>query len=322
MRYFLDLVGQPTRETEVAPDEVAPEINLSRRNFLIYSAALPSVLSLGLVPGVSEAARRGSPRLEQRIEHYVKGLRLRGMIRPYERTAWSVYDFRLNKKLVSINEDTPLQSASMIKPFVALAFFYRVRESSRRYRYDRKTQSIMEAMIRRSSNSATNYFIERVGRRPKDVERILKSNAPGVFRQTRIIEKIPPGGKTYLNQASAHDYSRFLYGVWHNRFPFSQEMKRLMSLPNKDRIYDGAERIPQGTRVYDKTGTTAKLCGNMGILDAQGRDGRRYPYTFIAIIERTSRARNYGRWIRSRSDVIREVSNLVYSDLKHVHNLV
>jgi beta-lactamase class A len=161
-----------------------------------------------------------------------------------------------------------------------------------------------------------------IGNRPRDVERILKSNAPGVFQQTRIVERIPRSGRTYRNKASAHDYSRFLYGVWYDRFPFSRELKKFMSMPNKDRIYHGAERVPQGTRVYDKTGTTARLCGNMGIVVARGRNGRAYPYTFIAIIEKSRRARPFGRWVRARSEAIREVSNIVYTDLKKVHNLV
>jgi beta-lactamase class A len=210
----------------------------------------------------------------------------------------------------------------MIKPFIALAYFYKVKENSQRYRYDRKHRAIMEAMIRRSSNVATNHIMNLIASKPKDVERILKANAPEVFRQTSIVEKIPVNGRTYRNKASAHDYSRFLYGLWYDKFPLSRELKNLMHLPNKDRIYHGAESIPRTTRVYDKTGTTARLCGNMGILEARGRDGRSYPYTFIGIIQKSTRARQYGSWMRSRGDIIREVSNIVYTDLKGVHNLV
>ena len=98
-------------------------------------------------------------------------------------------------------------------------------------------------------------------------------------------------------------------------------MKRLMALPNRDRVYTGAKRIPKGTLVYDKTGSTAMLCGQIAILVARGKDGRRYAYTLIGIIERSSRTRSYGSWINARADVIREVSNMVYGDLKKKHNL-
>ena len=319
MRYFLDLIDKSLNESEAGS-----ETDLTRRRFLIYSTALSCGVALGALPadGIAAPSSDAILRLERKIEGYIGSQRQAGRIRHDERTAWSIYDFRMGKKLVSINEDTPFQSASMIKPFIALAYFYKVKENSRRYRYDREHRAIMEAMIRHSSNIATNHIMNLIARKPYDVERILKANAPGVFRQTSIVERIPVNGRTYRNKASAHDYSRFLYGLWYDKFPFSRELKDLMHLPNKDRIYHGADRIPRTTRVYDKTGTTAKLCGNMGILEAWGRDGRSYPYTFIGIIQKSTRARRYGPWMRSRGDVIREVSNIVYTDLKRVHNLV
>jgi beta-lactamase class A len=150
---------------------------------------------------------------------------------------------------------------------------------------------------------------------------ILKNRAPGVFRQLSIVERIPRNGRSYRNRASAHDYSRFLYALWTRRLPDSDELLRLMGLSNSDRLFRGARRIPHGTRVYDKTGTTARLCGDMGILVGKGRDGRSYPYTMIGIIERKERASSLRSWIDSRGDVIREVSNIVYSYLKKKHRL-
>jgi beta-lactamase class A len=75
--------------------------------------------------------------------------------------------------------------------------------------------------------------------------------------------------------------------------------------------------VPEGTRVYNKTGSTAMCCGDMGILVARGRDGRTYPYVVVGIIESGKRnTSNYSSWISRRADVIREVSNLVYLDMK------
>jgi len=260
--------------------------------------------------------------LEKKIDCYIKGLRRKGIISSDEETAWSVYDFTMEEKLVSINEDIPHQSASMIKPFIALAFFCKRDENKKNFKYFRKRVRRMEAMIRRSSNSATNYFIHLIGKTPREVENVLRGNYPGIFKDTRIVEYIPKNGRTYQNKASAKDYSRFLYALWHNQLPYSNEIKRLMRLPNNDRIYKGAKRVPAGTLVYDKTGTTARLCGNMGILVAKGKDGRRYPYTLIGIIEKSERARNYPRWKASRSNIIRSVSNIVYGELRKKHNLI
>jgi len=136
------------------------------------------------------------------------------------------------------------------------------------------------------------------------------------------VESIPANGRTYRNQASAHDYSRFLYALWHDRLPFAEELREIMSLPNPDRIYQGVDSIPRTAKVYDKTGSTARLCGNMGIIEVPGIGGLHYPYTFISIIERPSRVRHYERWITRRSDAIRAVSELVYQDMKQRHWLV
>ena len=263
--------------------------------------------------------------LEQNINTYIRGLRTQGVIDDDETTAWSVYDFTSHQKLVSINEDIPHQSASMIKPFVGLAYFYQLKENPKKYRYTQKRRWQIQAMLNHSSNSATNYFIDLVGHAshnpPLRVETILKTQAPDIFRQTAIVEHIPANGKTYRNLASARDYSRFLYALWHDRFPFSQELKRLMSLPNADRMIDGVEQIPEGTIVYDKTGTTARLCGNMGIIEAQGKNGDSYPYTFIAIIEKRHSAKNFGDWIARRGQLIRTISGMVYSTMKKRYNL-
>ncbi|MEE4376755.1 MAG: serine hydrolase [Candidatus Competibacteraceae bacterium] len=297
-------------------------IDPSRRRFLFTATAVSSLALFGGLPELASAYSAYPAGLEKKIEQHIKLLRQRGVISSREKTAWSVYDFTTQKKLVSINENAPFQSASMIKPFIALAFFQQLRTG--RVRYDRVARAKMEAMIQRSSNSATNYFINLLGGRrgPQQVERILRRNNPGMFQQTRIVERIPTNGRTYRNKASARDYSRFLYALWHDKLPYSREIKRLMRLPNKDRIYNGAEKVPPGTMIYDKTGTTSRLCGDMGIVVARGRNGRPHPYTFIAIIERSSRAKNLGHWSSTRGNVIRQVSSIVYTELKKTHNLV
>lgn len=256
--------------------------------------------------------------LEQKIESYVRSKRKEGGLASDEATSWSVYDFTSNTKLVTINEDIARQAASMIKPFVALAFFH---ESERgRYIYGPKTRILMERMIQHSSNSSTNKLIELLGG-PKAVDQILRGNYSSIFKQTRIVESIPAGGRTYRNLASAHDYSRFLFSLWKGRLPNSREIRRLMALPNRDRLYDGVPNIPKGTLVYHKTGTTSRLCGDFGILAARGHNGKRYPYTVVAIIEKRSRTRNLTSWINSRGNVIRHISAMVYDELKAKHNL-
>jgi beta-lactamase class A len=256
--------------------------------------------------------------LEAAVESYIKQLRREGKLAPDERTGWSVYDFTTGKKLVTINEDMQFQTASLVKPFIAAAFFYKAENGE--LVYGPKSRRHMRRMIQHSDNRSTNWVLRQVGG-PDAVQRILKENYPGIFQETHLVEYIPAGGRTYRNKASIHDYSRFLYALWTEELPGSREIKRLMALPGSDRIYTGVKDVPKGTEIYNKTGSTARLCGDMGILNVKGRDGKRYPYTLIGVIEKQNRASNYTAWIRSRSDVIRNVSNIVYKSIAARHQL-
>jgi len=256
--------------------------------------------------------------LELAVEKYIKRMRSKGMITRDERTAWSVYDFTSGAKLVGINEDIQFQAASLVKPFFALAFFHRVKVDG--ISYGPKSRRHMRRMIQYSNNASTNWIMRRVGG-PAAIQRILKQNYSGIFKDTRIVEYIPAGGRTYGNKASVHDYSRFLYALWQGGIPGASEIKRLMALPGPDRLYTGASAIPKGTQVYNKTGSTAHVCGDMGILVVRGKNGRRYPYILVGVIEKQKRARNYGSWINSRGNVIRRISNLVYQGIRQHHGI-
>ena len=256
--------------------------------------------------------------LELAVEDYIKQLRKKGKLAKDERTGWSVYDFTTGEKLVTINEDVQFQAASLVKPFIALAFFHQVKQG--KLIYGPKSRRHMERMIHRSNNPSTNWVMRQVGG-PNAVERILKRHYPGIFKDTRIVEYIPAGGRTYRNKASAHDYSRFLHALWKKEIPHAKEISRLMALPGADRILTDVEAIPHGTEVFNKTGSTSRLCGDMGIVIVEGQDGKRYPYTLIGIIEKKVAAKNYTAWIRSRSDVIRKVSNIVYKGIAQQHDL-
>ncbi len=276
-------------------------------------------------PVAAHPQSRRTTTLNATILRYLRDLRRVGRLAANERTAWLVYDFTSQRYLASINAGVPYQSASMIKPFIALAFFDKVRDGTLQYTADRRAR--MEAMIQRSDNQAANYFIallDQTSRRsgPAEAEYTLKRRQPSIFRHTRIVERIPPGGRSYRNRASAVDYHRFLAALWYDQLPYSAELKRLMHLPNRDRIYTNASGVARQTQVFDKTGTTARLCGNMGILVARGHDGRSYPYTFIGIIEKSRSASDYGSWKDARGDVIRTVSGIAYRHLRQLHDLV
>jgi beta-lactamase class A len=252
--------------------------------------------------------------LQSRIDNHIKGLRSKGVLRGDEKTAWLVYDFTDGRELANINDKTPLQAASMIKPYLALALFHEVKAG--RLEYGTTARRHVELMIQKSNNDSTNWVMRQTGG-PAATEALLKRYYPELCQNISLVEYIPEGGKTYRNRGSASDYARFLHALWYKQLPMSEEMLRTMALPGIDRLYTDVKSVPEGTRVYNKTGSTAMCCGDMGILVARGRDGRTYPYVVVGIIESGKRnTSNYSSWISRRADVIREVSNLVYLDMK------
>jgi len=255
--------------------------------------------------------------IEKAVENYIAQLRADGRLADDERTGWSVYDLTTGEELVTINEDDQFQAASLIKPFIAAAFFHKVEKGD--FIYGAKSRRHMRRMIQHSNNSSTNWVMRQIGG-PAAVQRILQENYPAIFQDTRIVEFIPAGGRTYRNKASVHDYSRFLYALWNEKIPGASEIQRLMALPGSNRIYKSARDIPAGTTVYNKTGSTARLCGDMGILIVKGPDGKSYPYIVVGVIEKQHKAKNYTAWIRSRGNIIGDVSDIVYQGIARHHD--
>ncbi|MCB9681021.1 MAG: serine hydrolase [Alphaproteobacteria bacterium] len=256
--------------------------------------------------------------LGEQINDRVQDLRRRGQVSSVERTAWVVYDLVAEQTLAAINADRPMQAASMIKPFVALAFFHQV--SKGRLVYGSTSTSHVERMIRDSSNTSTNWVMKAVGG-PAACQRILDQAYGSIARNVRIVEYIPAGGCTYRNLSSGNDYVRLLKALWHDDVPYAKELRRVMNLPGPDRLFRDVPDIPAGTEVYNKTGTTAMCCGDMGILVARSRGGERVPYILVGIIERSVRTDSYTAWQQSRGNVIRAISGLTYRWLKPRYDL-
>jgi beta-lactamase class A len=260
-----------------------------------------------------KAAQRRS--LEALVQEHIRQLHRQGRLAKDENTAWSVYDFTSGEKLMEINADIKLQAASLIKPFVALAYMHQVKLGL--MAYDDLARSRLERMIQHSDNNATNWALRRLGG-PAAVQSLLRRNYGTLLANVEIVEYIPQGGRTYRNKASVSDYSRFLLALWRDELPGAGEIKRLMALPKRDRLRTGTD-LPQDTEDFSKTGSTSHLCGDIGVLSAKGPDGRQYAYALVGIIEKRHAARHYFRWLHSRGDIIREMSGMVYRVIANMH---
>lgn len=301
---------------------------ISRRDFLrlflgsgvlIGCGAINSLLAQELkytiTPVFKSAVNlKTNSNLEEIMEAYLIKMKREGILLDDERLAYNVYDFQTKEKIIGINDTEAFQAASMMKPFVALAFFQKLAETG--LNYDHKLRQYMRLMIEKSNNLATNKLMAFLGG-PEKIEKILRDNYSSIFKQTKIVEYIPDKGRTYLNKASAEDYSRFLYALWTNSLPFSDEIKHHMERTSKGRLYEGTH-IPRGTEVYNKTGTTAMLYGDMGIFNILNYNGTKKAYSLVAMVERKNRIseKESGLWKLRKKELLRGVSDIVYTEMK------
>jgi len=257
--------------------------------------------------------------LQKQLRIFIAKLKAENKLSMDDEVGIYVFDISKGEKLVGINEDEPLQAASMIKPIVALAFFHQVEHGYLSYTEESKRK--MQAMIQRSRNGSTNWIMEKIGG-PEKVQEILDNNYNMLFSATKVVEYIPLDGKTYLNKASVKDYSRFLYSLWNRLLPYSDEFLRLMSLENRDMVSHGVEGMPGGVMVYDKTGSTGQVTGDIAIIEPQSKNGRKCPYILICVIQCHTIAPNYTIWHKKTKAIIREISSIVYADIKKRYNLM
>ena len=258
--------------------------------------------------------------LEATIDRYIKRLRFKGILANTDRTSFVVYDVTKQKKVVSINEDRTMMAASLIKNFIMLAYFHEVEH--KRLEHTNENRRQLRLMIQKSANTSTNYFIKLLGG-PRGVDRILKRNYP-YFKQTRIVEYIPAGGRTYRNTTTARELNKFYNQLWLGNLPYSDKMKYYLGLPNGDRMHDKT-CIPSNVRVYHKTGTVYGLVADSGVLAIIDSQGKQRAYIFTGMIEDQTKTNNRNRseafwsWVGRRSNTLRRISEAVYEYIYEVH---
>ena len=254
------------------------------------------------------------------------------------KTSWIVYDRFNNHLEASINGNIGRQAASMVKPFIALAYLHSIQHGN--LAYDNLARFHMEKMISESDNWSTNWVMQKIGG-PNSVQKILQDYYGNIFKKVQIkdyepldlkeriktgilkFDNVPSGTDFYANTAAANDYRRFLEAIMNKEVYGWQEIKRLMSMPKKDRIITGTNNIPEGTIVWDKTGTHGRVCGNFGYVEAMGEDGGTKPYTFIGIIEKPIRVedQDYNIWKDVCESAMRRISDKVYLFMQKKNNL-
>lgn len=338
-RGLTNLLGQiPIEERSIVPERqlITPDNsgNMDRRDFLskaglVGVGAFTGLASLAtLVSGCSwfsDDDPSESPDwqvLRKEIKDYTKRQRGNSMLDDLqeEEISWLLYDITTEQELVAINTDVARLTASMIKPFVALAFFD---QSPNALRYDDIAKSAMERMLVRSSNGSYNWLVNQL-KGPEVTNNLLRSKYSKIFKELELVEYIPIAeeiaGQTYRNRASPNDYRRFLEQLYNHRLPNSDKILRFMKNHNRSWITND---VASNTKVYDKTGSTGKSMGNMGLFVGEDQEGVEKPYIIVGVIERTRRVpdADYGLWVHNRGIVLSSVAAMMHRVMKERYEL-
>jgi len=139
------------------------------------------------------------------------------------------------------------------------------------------------------------------------------------FRETRIKELIPRDGRTYHNTTSARDLSALLRRIHQQQLvnpPADREMLQLLKRSYHTRLRAAGM---EGIEIANKTGYVYGLNGDAGIVFMKDKEGKEHPYVVAVLIEDKSKpgARQRGSsWGKSRSKMIKEVSEIVYKEMR------
>jgi beta-lactamase class A len=260
-------------------------------------------------------------------EETIAAARKTGTLRSFDRVGAVVVDSASGKALVCIEPDTPMQTASMIKVDIALAYATRnapqpetFAELLRRIAnnewnaepltftpaFQGAAVDSLQKMLHASSNTATNYFLRELGG-PRTTDSILKTNYPDVFRATVVAESIPVQrrpkniyGRTYGNLASQADNVRVVQLLASGSVPGSQDILGAMRNSSYSRVTRHA-RLPSTALLAreSKTGTTGRVLGEMGRLQVKDANGNVRTLFFSYAIDRTDEfnpATSFGKY--------------------------
>ncbi len=252
-------------------------------------------------------------KLERDIWLELTHLKRKKYLIPGDEVSVRILDLTGGRLLASINSDKRRMAASLIKPFIMLATYEQIHGG--KLKRTRRIERLIRRMIVVSNNWATNKLLQILGKgsSAKGIHRVNLVIRKYRFFHTKVVETIPPGGKTYRNYTTARDLSRFFYLLYHKRLvsPYYSElmMKKLLDV-RTSRVRTYVVRR-DGSPVADKTGFVCGLNGDAGIVFQSKAIRGGKDYIFVFMVENKNKPHTR-RWRHYKTRVIRRLSNKVY----------
>lgn len=192
-----------------------------------------------------------------------------------------------NGRSVSINGDEPFPLASVIKLAVAGAYLAQV-DHGRRSLDDRigsrSAAQLIEVMLTRSDNAATDVLIRNLGGPGRVQEWLNYNNLSGIRIDRTIAQLLGAKRDLFDRRDSGSPLAMIAFLRQLDRGTMLKPQSRDYLIAAMGRCITGRNRmkalLPAGTRVEHKTGTLNGLTGDVGFITMP--DGRRLAVAFFA----------------------------------------
>ncbi len=234
---------------------------------------------------------------------------------------------KVSNLLASFNSKNSIPVASMNKVSVAVAYFHVIKAKKTKPTQD--DLKLLQAMLAKSSNSATNKIMQRVAQIAKGkknisvadaseyTERLLKSRYPNYCSGLNL-QVIPKSGRAYKLLANPEQHARLLAAIARHEVPGSKTIESILgSTKAHKRIYKYSENKDAVADVFGKTGSTAYTIGDGVIVEL--KNGQKV--VMVAVINQPStnkKAREQnGTFMKRSGQVLGELFDLTQLTLEN-----
>jgi beta-lactamase class A len=139
-------------------------------------------------------------------------------------------------------------------------------------------RSLVEPMIVRSSNLATNILIERAD--PARIAATLAELGAGEMRVLRGVEDTPAFERGMNNQTTAYGYVKVLEAIARGRAASPAATREMIAILERQRFREQIPAgVPEGVRSGNKTGSITRINHDGAIVMPEGRQ----PYVLVIL---------------------------------------
>jgi beta-lactamase class A len=137
---------------------------------------------------------------------------------------------------------------------------------------------LIEPMITRSSNLATNILIETAD--PARIARTLEEFGAGGMRVLRGVEDTPAFERGMNNTTTAYAFARVLEAIARGRAASPESTREMLAILERQRFREQIPAgLPQGVRAGNKTGSITRINHDGAIVMPEGRQ----PYVLVVL---------------------------------------